>query len=216
MIKFKSFVFGSFMENTYVLYDDTNECVIIDPGCYTEEEKAELADYIKENELKVVKLLNTHGHIDHVLGNQFVKNTYGVDLYMHKIGEAVLQSVKSYASNYGFANYEEASVDQYIDEGNQIKFGNSVLDIVFVPGHSPGHLAFYNLNQKICFGGDVLFKGSIGRTDLPGGDFNILIESIHNKIFPMGDDMIVHSGHGPETQVGYEKMTNPFCAIKTA
>ena len=204
------------MENTYILYDETGECIIIDPGCYEKHEQETLSSFIAENNLKVVSLLNTHCHIDHVLGNAFVKNTYQVKLHIHRIDEAILKAVKAYAPNYGFAHYEEADVDEYLDEGDQVRFGNSILDIVFVPGHSPGHIAFYNEEQRICIGGDVLFAGSIGRTDLPGGDFNTLIESIHKKFFTMSDQMVVYTGHGPETTIGNEKLTNPFCAIKTA
>lgn len=213
MIYVKSFVFNPFMENTYVLYDDTKECVIIDPGCYEAYEKKELKDFIVENELKVVKLLNTHCHIDHVFGNKYVKEEFGVELYIHQLDEQTLKAVKSYAPAYGFTNYEEATADKYLDEGDTVEFGQSTLDVVFVPGHAPGHIAFISKTDKVCIGGDVLFQGSIGRTDLPGGDFDTLIKSIHEKIFPLGDDFTVYSGHGPSTNVGTEKKSNPFCAV---
>lgn len=213
MINIQSFVFGPFMENTYLLYDDTNSCVVIDPGCYEKEENAELSDFISKQELTVTKLLNTHCHIDHVLGNEYVKVKYNVGLSTHKTEEALLKSVKTYAGNYGFPNYEESSIDHYIDEGDIIEFGNSKLEILFVPGHSPGHIAFYNKVENFCIGGDVLFKASIGRTDLPGGDFNTLISSIHNKFFSLDDQMVVHCGHGPSTTIGEEKIANPFCAV---
>jgi glyoxylase-like metal-dependent hydrolase (beta-lactamase superfamily II) len=213
MITVKSFTFGPFMENTFVLSDDTKECIVIDPGCYEPEEKEEIKEYIAENKFLVRTLLNTHCHIDHVLGNSFIKDTYQVKLLLHRKDEPTLKSVKLYAPNYGFPLYQEATIDGYLEEGQMISFGNSELEIVFVPGHAPGHIAFYNKKEKICIGGDVLFRGSIGRTDLPGGDFDTLIKSIQNKIFPLGDDMTVFCGHGPETTVGYEKRTNPFCAI---
>ncbi|CAN5292964.1 MBL fold metallo-hydrolase [soil metagenome] len=212
MIKVQSFVFGPFMENTFVLSDETKECLIIDPGCYEPEEKEEIKKYIFENNLKVKILINTHCHIDHVLGNTFIKDTYQVKLLLHPKDEPTLKSVKIYASNYGFPHYHEATIDGYIDEGDKVSFGNSVLEVLFVPGHAPGHIALYNKSENICIGGDVLFRNSIGRTDLPGGDFNTLINSIHTKIFPLGDDMTVYCGHGPETTIGYEKRTNPFCA----
>ena len=161
----------------------------------------------------MTRLLNTHCHIDHVFGNQFVKDKYGVKLEIHAEDEATLKAVKVYAPNYGFQHFEEAEVDQYFDEGDTISFGNSSLEIVFVPGHAPGHVAFYNKNEKIIIGGDVLFDWSIGRTDLPGGDFDTLIKSIHEKIFPLGDEMVVYPGHGATTTVGKEKQTNPFCAL---
>jgi glyoxylase-like metal-dependent hydrolase (beta-lactamase superfamily II) len=214
MIKIQSFVFNPFMENTFVLYDETKECVIIDPGCYDKDEQKILSAFIETENLKVIKLLNTHCHIDHVLGNAFIKEKYKVDLYLHLKDEPTLKAVKIYASNYGFPLYQEANADHYIEEGDRIEFGNSSLDIVFVPGHAPGHIAFFNKEEKFCIGGDVLFRESIGRTDLPGGNYDTLIASIHNKIFPLGDDMTVYPGHGPETQVGYEKTNNPFCAIR--
>ncbi len=213
MIQIKSFTFNAFAENTFVLYDETNEAVIIDPGCYGAEENGILSSFIEKKALTVTHLLNTHCHIDHVLGNYYVKNKYKVPLYLHKKEVEVLRAVKTYASTYGFAQYQEAEPDQFLEEGEQVKFGTSTLAIVFVPGHAPGHIAFYNRLQKFCIGGDVLFNGSIGRTDLPGGDFDTLIRSIHTKIFPLGDDMIVYPGHGAETSVGAEKRSNPFCAI---
>lgn len=213
MIHVKAFVFNPFMENTYILYDDTKACVIIDPGCYEAYEKNELKRFIADNDLKVEKLLNTHCHIDHVLGNKYVQDEFGVDLYIHKIDEETLRAVKAYAPPYGFTNYEETSPDHFVDEGDTITFGDATLNVLFVPGHAPGHIAFYSDHEKICIGGDVLFKGSIGRTDLPGGDPDTLIDSIHRKIFPLGDDYTVYSGHGPETNIGVEKKSNPFCAI---
>ena len=209
----KSFVFNPFMENTYLLYDESREAIIVDPGCYEDYEKKELTSFIADHDLKVTRLLNTHCHIDHVFGNQFVKDKYGVKLEIHAEDEATLKAVKVYAPNYGFQHFEEAEVDQYFDEGDTISFGNSSLEIVFVPGHAPGHVAFYNKNEKIVIGGDVLFDGSIGRTDLPGGDFDTLIKSIHEKIFPLGDEMVIYPGHGATTTVGKEKQTNPFCAL---
>ena len=213
MINLKSFTFNPFEENTFVLSDETGECVIIDPGCNDEYEKQELDQYIESNNLKVKYLLNTHCHIDHVFGNYHVKEKYQVPLLLHKLDEPTLRSVKVYAPVYGFPNYQEAEPDEFIKEGEQISFGNTSMDILFVPGHAPGHIAFVEKEQKICIAGDVLFNGSIGRTDLPGGNFDTLIRSIHEQIFPLGDDMVVYPGHGPETTVGKEKISNPFCAI---
>ncbi len=214
MINIHSFVFGSFMENTYVLNDETNECVIIDPGCYEKAEENALVEYITSNNLKVTQLLNTHCHIDHVMGNQFVKDTYNVALATHKIEANVLLAAKAFADSYGFPGFQESTIDTFIDEGDEIKFGNSTLEILFVPGHSPGHIAFYNKPQNFCIGGDVLFQGSIGRTDLPGGNFDTLIASIHNKFFELEDQTVIYCGHGPSTTIGEEKKTNPFCAIR--
>jgi hydroxyacylglutathione hydrolase len=214
MIQVAVFTFNALQENTYVLFDETKECIVIDPGCYDKMEQAELTSFIKENNLKIVKLLNTHCHVDHVLGNKFVKDTYGVKLYTSKEEEAALRSVKVYAPVYGFMNYEATEVDEIIKEGDKISFGNSELEILFVPGHSVGHLAFVNKEQKICMSGDVLFNQSVGRWDLPGGNQQTLLNSIHTKLFTLSDDMVVYPGHGPETLIGREKRTNPFCAVR--
>jgi glyoxylase-like metal-dependent hydrolase (beta-lactamase superfamily II) len=212
-IHLQVFTFNPFQENTYVVWDETRECIIIDPGCYEKHEHEELTSFIEINNLKVTEVLNTHCHIDHVLGNRFVKEYYKVKLTHHRKEESTHRAVKAYAPNYGFVMYEEAMADRYVEEGDKIRFGNTILDIVFVPGHSPGHVAFYDRDEKICLGGDVLFYDSIGRTDLPGGDYETLIESIHQKLFTMPDDMVVYPGHGPKTTIGREKKVNPFCAV---
>jgi hydroxyacylglutathione hydrolase len=214
MLQIQSFEFNPFQENTYILFDETNECVIIDPGCYDRDEQVELSSFIAQKELQVKMLLNTHCHVDHVLGNWYVKNKYDVKLYIHPKDEIVLKAVKVYAPNYGMFEYQEAEPDEYLDESKEIAFGKQVLKVLFVPGHAPGHVAFYHEPSKQLIGGDVLFYNSIGRTDLPGGDFNTLIKSIHEKIFTLPDDVQVYPGHGPKTSVGFEKKTNPFCAVK--
>lgn len=213
MIKVKSFTFNPFQENTYILYDDSKSCIIIDPGCYQDSEKVVLTSFISSQSLKVEKLVNTHCHIDHVLGNKFIQDTYGVELYIHKNDEATLKAVETYASNYGFPHFEATQPNQYLEEGDTLFFGNSSMDIIYVPGHAPGHIAFISILDKFCTAGDVLFRGSIGRTDLPGGDFDTLIKSIHEKMFALPDDMTVYCGHGPITTIGEEKVSNPFCAI---
>jgi len=213
MLRIQSFVFNPLQENTYVLYDDTGEAVIIDPGCYEAYEREELADFIAAEGLKVKMLLNTHGHVDHVLGNAFVKGKYGVPLYIHAKDEPTLRAVKVYAPHYGFMQYDEATPDAFLEAGRDVAFGQQSLQVLFVPGHAPGHVAFYSEKEKIVIGGDVLFRNSIGRTDLPGGDFDTLIQSIHQKLFTLPDDVVVYPGHGPETSIGFEKKTNPFCAV---
>lgn len=210
MIKIHSFTFNAFQENTYVLYDETHECVIIDPGCYDTYEKQELTEFIIGKELKVVAILNTHCHVDHVLGNNFVKNFFKVKLAIPKLEEQVYRAVKVYASNYGFFQYDEAEIDEFINEEERLIFGNSYLEILFLPGHAPGHLGFYSPMQNFIIAGDVLFNGSIGRTDLPLGDYDTLISSIKNKLYKLPDHTIVYPGHGPETTVGIEKKSNPF------
>jgi glyoxylase-like metal-dependent hydrolase (beta-lactamase superfamily II) len=212
-MKVMSFVFNPFAENTYVLYDETKDCVIIDPGCYEKEEQNMLVKFIEENRLSVKQLINTHCHIDHVLGNAFVKDYFSVELLLHPLEEQMLRAVKTYAPNYGFNKYQDCTPDKLIDENDRIEFGDQSLEILFVPGHSPGHLAFYNEESKALIGGDVLFENSIGRTDLPGGDHDTLIESIHKKLFVLPHNVTVYCGHGPKTSIGFEKRTNPFCAI---
>ena len=210
MLQIKSFTFNPFSENTYVLYDDTSEAIIIDPGCYEREEKAELFDFIKTQKLIPTKLLNTHCHIDHVLGNAYAINTYDIPLWFHKNEEPVLRAVTSYASNYGFPSYQDSKANHYIKEGEDIKFGNIRLKAILVPGHAPGHLVFYHEESRICIGGDTLFQGSIGRTDLPGGDHETLLTAIKEKLFILPEDVVVYPGHGPTTTIGYEKLNNPF------
>jgi hydroxyacylglutathione hydrolase len=214
MLKIQLFVFNPLQENTFVLFDETNECVIIDPGCVTRDEEGELSDFIANNQLKVKYLLNTHCHVDHVLGNHFVKENYKVPLLIHESDAATLRAVKIYAPHYGFFQYQESEPDQFLREGDTVLFGNQSMNVLFVPGHAPGHIAFYDPMNKIVIGGDVLFYNSIGRTDLPGGNFNELINSIQTKFFTLPDDVTVYPGHGPETTVGYEKRTNPFCAVE--
>lgn len=214
MIEIKSFTFNPFAENTYVLYDnDSKEALIIDPGCYEPEEQQTLNAYIKSQGLNITKLLNTHAHIDHVLGNAWVKETYGVNLYLHPQDEPTLRAVETYAPAYGFARYAPSSPDASLKEGEAIQLGDEKLEVLFVPGHAPGHVAFYHAGQKFCINGDCLFQGSIGRTDLPGGDHDTLINSIRSKLFQLPDETVVYCGHGPETTIGFEKKHNPFCKI---
>jgi hydroxyacylglutathione hydrolase len=213
MLQVKKFTFNPFAENTFVLFDETKESIVIDPGCYEKAEQHELVDFIETNRLVVKKLINTHCHIDHVLGNAFVKRKFNVQLYIHTIEEPLLRAVSSYASNYGFQQYEDSTADAFLQEDGFVEFGNQKLKILFVPGHSPGHIALYDAAGKILLGGDVLFENSIGRSDLPGGNFNTLINSIHEKFFTLPDDVTVYCGHGGETSIGFEKRTNPFCAI---
>ena len=213
VIQVQSFTFNPFQENTYVLYDETGEACVIDPGCYEKEECRTLSDFITSKNLSVKLLLNTHCHIDHVLGNDFVKSRFKVPFLIHPIELPVLEAVKSYAFNYGFPLYHEALPDGELTEGRVVKFGASTLGILFLPGHSPGHVGFYEPEQKLLISGDVLFYHSIGRTDLPGGDFDSLIKNIHQKLFVLPDEVTVYAGHGPTTTIGEEKVHNPFCAL---
>lgn len=213
MLHVKSFTFNPFEENTYVVYDETREAVIIDPGCFEKVEQQELSSFITSEKLSVKLLLNTHCHIDHVLGNYFVKQTYHVPLLVHSTEVPVLRAVKTYASNYGFPGYQEVLPDGQLEEGVAVTFGTSSLDVIFLPGHSPGHVGFYHAGQHLLIAGDVLFYHSIGRTDLPGGSTETLLSSIHQKLFPLPEDVVVHPGHGPVTTLGEERVNNPFCAL---
>ncbi len=213
MLSIQTFTFNAFAENTYLAYDETKECVIIDPGCYSREEQYELTEFIESEKLRVKYLLNTHCHVDHVLGNYFIKDKYRVPFLMHEQDFATLKSVKLYAPMYGFPSYHEAEPDGFLKEGEEVKFGNARWKILFLPGHAPGHIGFYDDKEKIIFGGDVLFDSSIGRTDLPGGNFNTLLHSIQQKLFLLPDDVVVYPGHGPTTTIGKEKISNPYCAL---
>jgi len=210
MISIKSFTFNPFQENTYLLYDESNECLIIDPGCYDDSERNLLTSFIEQNNLKPVKLLNTHCHIDHVFSNKFIAEKYALGLEMHEKDLGVLHSLMSVAHLYNLNAEPSPEPSVLLEEGDVIKFGNSHLDILFTPGHSPGSICFVCKEQQFIIAGDVLFHGSIGRTDLPGGHHQSLINSIKQKLFPLGDNFIVHSGHGPETNIGFEKENNPF------
>lgn len=213
MIQIKTFTFNPFEENTYLVYDETGEGVVIDPGCYEKSEQDTLAQFIEAENLKIKYLLNTHCHIDHVLGNDYVKRKYKVPFLLHKNDDPVLRSVKAYAPSYGFNLYQEVLPDGYLAEGDTVSFGNTVFNVLFLPGHAPGHIGFYHKESNSLLSGDVLFEQSIGRTDLPGGDFKTLIKSIHQKIFTLPDQVVVYPGHGNTTTVGEEKISNPFCAI---
>lgn len=213
MMGIKSFEFNPFAENTYILFDETAACVIVDPGCSTKAEFELLCDYIEEKQLQPTLLLNTHCHIDHILGNYDVREHFRIPLLIHKMEEPVLRSGKVFSQAYGIPNYQETQPDDFLSEHSPVKFGDQELEVLFVPGHSPGHVAFYHRTEHVLMGGDVLFRNSIGRTDLPGGNHDQLINSIHTKLFSLPDDTVVYPGHGPETTIGYERKTNPFCAI---
>jgi len=214
MITIQTFVFNPFSENTYILYDETKECVIIDPGCFDNKEQDEIIGFINSNNLIPKHILITHGHIDHVLGINYLKNKLNIPIGVPKEEESTYNAVPSYASSYGFEAYEHTPADYLINENEEVKFGNSSLKTIFVPGHSAGHAAFLNVEENICIGGDILFNGSIGRVDLPGGDFDTLISNIKNKLFTLNETMVVYPGHGPTTTIKQEKTSNPFFVDK--
>ena len=213
MLQVHSFTFNALAENTYVIYDATNACAIVDPGCYEQHEQVALSKFIAQQALQVTHLVNTHAHIDHILGNHYVKETYGVKLALHQEELPLLPAAVQYAPCYGFTAYKPAEADMLLAAGDVIQLGNTLLKVLHVPGHSPGHIALYSPQDKLCLSGDVLFQGSIGRSDLPGGDHATLLQSIHQQLFPLGDEVAIYPGHGPATTIGAEKSNNPFCKL---
>lgn len=206
----QSFTFGPFQENTYILYDDSQECVIVDPGCYSGAEEKELKDFITTKKLKVVKLLNTHCHLDHVAGNAFVFDTYGFKPIIHKDDLVILNNQQRVSEMYGLPCNISPEPEGYMKEGDIIEFGDTKLLVIHTPGHAPGHVVFFNKEQKALLNGDVLFKRSIGRTDLTFGNHDQLINSIKTKLFSLPDETVVYCGHGPNTTIGEEKRSNPY------
>ena len=205
------FEFSPFSENTYVVADDTTgEAVVIDPGCYDQSEKETLSRFIDEQKLTVKYLLLTHAHLDHVFGCAYVKRKYGVKLYLHEQDMVIFNDVPTRCALYGLRGYEPTDVDAFLKEGDQFRFGNVTLDVVFVPGHAPGHVAFINHAERYVIGGDALFRGSVGRTDFPYSNHADLMNSIRTQLYTLPDDYTVYPGHMEPTTIGYEKQTNPF------
>jgi glyoxylase-like metal-dependent hydrolase (beta-lactamase superfamily II) len=210
MLTITSFVFNPVQENTYVLHNEAGECIIVDPGCYFGNERNELKEFIENSHLSPKYLLNTHCHLDHVFGNKFIHDTYGLTLHIHEKEKPLLDYAPTSGMSWGlpFDNYRGDLI--FLREGEVIRLGEDALQVLFTPGHSPGHLSFYCPGQQFLLSGDVLFRQSIGRTDLPGGDFDTLIASIKEKLFVLPDETLVYPGHGPETSVGGEKRENPY------
>ena len=211
MAKVESFTFNPFQENTYLVYDETGECLIFDPGCSNKQEEAQLLTFIEEKKLRPVRLINTHCHIDHILGNAFIANEFDLGLEIHQEELQVLNQGPVVADMYGIGYTKHSPPpSRFIEVGELIEFGQTKLSALFTPGHSPASLSFYCSEDNFLIAGDVLFYQSIGRTDLPGGDFDTLADSIRTQIYSLPDAVIVYPGHGPKTRVGYEKMNNPF------
>lgn len=207
----KIFEFNPIAENTYVLYDESQECVIIDAGSFYPDEKRGLLDFILGNDLVVKHLLNTHLHFDHVFGNAFVHEQFHVKPQANQADEFLLDAMPAQLRMFGFPEMEEApGIDKYIKENDIIEFGNQKLIVLEVPGHSPGSVAFYSSARECVFSGDALFRGSIGRTDLTGGNYEQLLESIQTKLFTLPPETVVYPGHGATTTIREEMMNNPF------
>ncbi len=210
MIKIEKFVVNPLGENSFIVSDETGECIFIDPGFFYDEEHEEVNNYIKTNNLIPVKITNTHCHFDHIMGVEFVRNNFKIPFLAHADDVFWVEKAIDQGKMFGFEMDPVAPVDDFLVENEYVEFGNTKLKIIHVPGHSPGHVVFYSEKDKKLIAGDVLFYGSIGRTDLPGGNYETLILNIKNKLFDLPDDTVVYCGHGPETNIGFEKRTNPF------
>ena len=210
MLYLKAFEFNPFQENTYILYDEEKTAFIIDPGNSNTSENLIVKNFISEKELNLKRLLLTHGHIDHILGNSFIYDTYGLLPEVHKEDLFFIKKMPETAMMYGVDFEESPMPEKFLAEGEEFKLGRYSFNCIYTPGHSPGSLSFYNAENKILIAGDVLFNGSIGRSDLPLGDHQTLIRSIKEKLLVLGDDVKVYPGHGPATTIGHEKKSNPF------
>ncbi len=204
------FCFNPFQENTYVISHANKDCWIIDPGCYTLQEQKKLIDHIEQNQLRPVRLLNTHCHLDHIYGNKFIADEFNLQLGIHEKEIPVLHAAPMAARMFGSKIPDACEPAYFIKEGEQLMLNDVIFDILFTPGHSPGSICFSNREEKYAVAGDVLFQGSIGRTDLPGGDYDTLIRSIRTQLFVLDDETKIYNGHGPHTTIGEEKKFNPF------
>ncbi len=210
-MKIKLFVFNPFQENTYLLINEDDECIIIDPGCADKEEKERLKAYLEENNLKLKRVLNTHLHVDHAFGNSFLFHQCGIGAEANQADEFLLDGMSRQAELFGIREVDDPTpLKNYLNEGDKIKLGDIEIEVLHVPGHSPGSLVFYLPKNNCLFAGDVLFRGSIGRTDLAKGNLDELLSGIRTKLLTLPDETIVFSGHGQRTTIGEEKRNNPF------
>lgn len=210
MLQIKKFIFNPVQENTYIVYDETGECVIVDPGCYFENECQELDSFIFEHQLKPVRMVATHCHFDHIMGVNHCRTKYHLKFEIHESEVALVEQASEQGDLFAIPMVPVDGPDAFFEEGDLITFGNSSLQVIAAPGHSPGDVVFYSAEQKILISGDVLFYGSIGRTDLPGGSFERLTKNIKTKLLILPEETVVYCGHGPETTIGFEKKNNPF------
>ncbi len=210
MVYVKKLTVNDFQENTYLVYDDTKECVIIDPGCYYPSERDLLINTIEHYGLKPVLLLNTHCHLDHIFGDKFIRDTYKIPFAASRRELPVLEAAPMVASAYGVEFNDVIKPDRFLNDGDEVHFGNTTLRVLFTPGHSPGSVSFFNEEGHFVISGDVLFYNSIGRYDFPLSDYDTLMNSIFNKLLVLDDEVKVYSGHGEETSIGFEKRSNPF------
>lgn len=210
MLQIERFVFSPFSENTYILFNAAKQAAIIDPGCYNEEERDELVRFIEQRKLTPIILLNTHCHIDHIFGNAFVAEKYGLELTANLLEIDNIERAVQYGAMFGVAVKPSPPIRKEIHHGDEIFIGEEKLQVLFTPGHSAGSVSFYASASNLVISGDALFEGSIGRTDLPGGDYDTLIDSIKRELFSLPDETFVYSGHGERTTIGRERRNNPF------
>ncbi|MFB3058034.1 MAG: MBL fold metallo-hydrolase [Ignavibacteriaceae bacterium] len=210
-MKIKKFTFNPFMENTFVVWDEqSREAAVIDPGMSNEVEELEIKSFIEENSLDIKYLINTHCHIDHILGCRFVKEKYNPVYYIPEKDLPLYDNADKQAEMFGVTMDKLPKIDRYLTEDEKIILGSESFSNLFTPGHTPGEFSLYFDESQFCITGDVLFREGIGRTDLYGGDYNTLIESIKTKLFSLPDDILIYPGHGDESTIGYEKLHNPF------
>ncbi len=215
MITIKRLEFNPFRENTYVLSDDTGECLILDPGCQEPEEQDLLLAHFEENDLKPVKMVNTHCHIDHILGTAFMYDQFKLPFLIHPLEKPLLTASIAQGEFFGLEVQTPPDPSGFLNQGDTVTFGDSVFEVIHIPGHSPGGIVLLNKEQQCIFTGDVLFQGSIGRTDLPGGNYDSLVSSIREKLLILDPEIRVYPGHGPDTTIGIEKQSNPFFNISS-
>ena len=209
MAKIHMLTYNPFQQNTAVV-ESAGECIVVDPGAYSDSEKSAFLDFLKQKNLKVVRLLNTHCHLDHIFANALVSEKFGLELEIHREEAPVLKAAPQIGQAYGIPLEATVEPGAWLEDGQLINFGEEELRVIFTPGHSPGSVSFYSESGKYIIGGDVLFREGIGRTDLPGGDFETLMTTLKEKFLTLPDDVVVYSGHGPKTTIGYERASNPF------
>lgn len=202
--------FNPIQENTYIVWDDSKECIIIDAGNFSAKEDAMLTDFLNNHSLKPVMAVNTHGHFDHVMGVGYLKQTYDIPFACSSKDQFIVDTAEQSGMMFGVKCAPVPAIDVDLDKLEEIHFGNTTLKVIKTPGHTPGHVSLYNEEHKILFTGDTLFRESIGRTDLPGGDYSWIMRSILEQLLPLGDDVVFYSGHGDKSDLGHEAIYNPF------
>jgi hydroxyacylglutathione hydrolase len=210
MITITRFVFNDFQVNSYILYDETGQCLLVDPGCGSKDEMEELISFIQADKLQPVRIICTHGHIDHILGAGSLAAYFSIPVFIHRADMPFIGRSQEQAEMFGLTIPAKPQTDGFLEDEGMISFGNSHLKILHLPGHSPGGIGLYCKEQDFVIAGDVLFRGSIGRTDLPGGSYGTLINTIQSKLMTLEDTTMVYCGHGPETTIGEERSNNPF------